>query len=878
MNIGDLPTTPQKAPNASSTPSDTLKSLHLPVGNTPVSKKKSPQVSSANYSVEASRYAVAHDLPDKVPEVDFAFFQDYILPPLNDKIKIQDVISTLETKKVIVDGRWAAFPSDPWEYASGSGGKENTVFSYLADVIKEIISHSGIGDGKAIDYVSRPNSNLVCCCEEEKKAARPDGYFLFEDHTERFDARDYWRDILTPAEFKLRDRHEDLQDDVNKICWNMYQVMKEDPRRRFVFGFTIENTQMRVWLMSRAEVIVSQPFNFITDHAKFIHFVLSQVYAKPHELGIDTNMTVVKGKGDDSTLVYDIVLHHDPVEGGREEADPIVVRTVYLINDDGVKYPLGRGTRVWRVDRLVHGRVDESAPGRVLKEGWVDEDREREGNILEQIKNQPGVIADDDLKLAFDGLLLTPVASGDVMIGDHPDSTRGLITRGADIPDTAEMFSLKVPDSHQPSHTARGTDSAAETQISIAPCTVRLRQKLIRNLKKRHYRILLAEECKPLSKETSLHNVFLGLAEITDGLSLLHLSGCGWVHRDVSTGNIMYHRESDKWKLSDVEFAKRLDFELAHEIRTGTANFMAVEVDKGRYLYRTTPDVPEVPDRKRGDVKVIAKRMNQRRCGNSPAPRKDKEDPSTFIESTPKQPFHYNPTHDLESLWWIGVYFVINKITLPAIASDGAPAVDSTDTILSPATSSLTVEQRQYARRLFYSYEARSSAMSTEDTSDFDEEIMHWPAHLKEICLKLIELRKRLRKHYAIIERPGFVITNQVCNGTTSLDSLYDTFRMTFTFLAGTLAARDITVAPLPFDFDEEGVLHAAAQKSARASVKSNSKRKSHAEGHSVASSSASKKQKPNTQAQPSVGASMSMEVGDMEDRSGTGKGKGVAR
>lgn len=40
--------------------------------------------------------------------------------------------------------------------------------------------------------------------------------------------------------------------------------MKRDPRRRFVFGCTIENTQMRVWMMNRAEVVVSQPFNFIT--------------------------------------------------------------------------------------------------------------------------------------------------------------------------------------------------------------------------------------------------------------------------------------------------------------------------------------------------------------------------------------------------------------------------------------------------------------------------------------------------------------------------------------------------------------------------------------------------------------------------------------
>ncbi|KAI0085338.1 hypothetical protein BDY19DRAFT_966624 [Irpex rosettiformis] len=166
--------------------------------------------------------------------------------------------------------------------------------------------------------------------------------------------------------------------------------------------------------------------------------------------------------------------------------------------------------------------------------------------------------------------------------------------------------------------------------------------------------------------------------------------------------------------------------------------------------------------------------------------------------------------------------------------------------------------------------------MFPEVGSEFDKKAVGWPTHLNAICLELIELRKLLRKHYTIIERPGFVITNEVCDGITGL---YETFRTTFTSLAGTLATGDITVAPLPFDFDEKGVLHMAAQNSARASsVKSNPKRKSHTEDHSVASSSGSKKQKPNTQAQHSAGASMSMEVGDVGDGSGTGKGKGVAR
>ena len=95
-----------------------------------------------------------------------------------------------------------------------------------------------------------------------------------------------------------------LVQDMTQILWDMYQIMREDPRRRFVFGFTIENTQMRVWMANRSEVVVSEPFNFITvrisninfvlksadlqlkEHEKFLHFFLWQMYAPPHKLGI----------------------------------------------------------------------------------------------------------------------------------------------------------------------------------------------------------------------------------------------------------------------------------------------------------------------------------------------------------------------------------------------------------------------------------------------------------------------------------------------------------------------------------------------------------------------------------------------------------------
>lgn len=48
------------------------------------------------------------------------------------------------------------------------------------------------------------------------------------------------------------------------MLWNMNQTLRNDPCRRFTFGFTIEGSSMRIWFCSRAEILVCQPFDFIS--------------------------------------------------------------------------------------------------------------------------------------------------------------------------------------------------------------------------------------------------------------------------------------------------------------------------------------------------------------------------------------------------------------------------------------------------------------------------------------------------------------------------------------------------------------------------------------------------------------------------------------
>lgn len=43
----------------------------------------------------------------------------------------------------------------------------------------------------------------------------------------------------------------------------MYHSLRDDPRRRFAFAFSIENEKMRIWFTNRAAVLISEVFNIM---------------------------------------------------------------------------------------------------------------------------------------------------------------------------------------------------------------------------------------------------------------------------------------------------------------------------------------------------------------------------------------------------------------------------------------------------------------------------------------------------------------------------------------------------------------------------------------------------------------------------------------
>ncbi|KAL5476495.1 hypothetical protein ACEPAI_3352 [Sanghuangporus weigelae] len=250
---------------------------------------KPRSIHSSSYwegTLDERRLTVLEELSFTIPEVPLILFLESLLPPLNNGIDIDAILESLKDQEIIAaNGRWAAFPQDPRSLKG-----ENTIFSPLEDIFSKAVE-TAIQQASALNpmFVLRLLPNAVP--ESERgSTTRPDGFAVVketEDRNQEGNAVVYrWYDIALTCEFKLLDTDAKRDDNVTKIVYSMQHTMTLDLCKRFTFGITIEDTNMRLWFSSRAVMAVSEPSNFITQPELLIHVFLSLAFASKVELGI----------------------------------------------------------------------------------------------------------------------------------------------------------------------------------------------------------------------------------------------------------------------------------------------------------------------------------------------------------------------------------------------------------------------------------------------------------------------------------------------------------------------------------------------------------------------------------------------------------------
>ncbi|KAF9245899.1 hypothetical protein BU15DRAFT_70959 [Melanogaster broomeanus] len=455
----------------------------------------------------------------------------------------------------------------------GSGvatDKEDVVFENLVAVVEAIVNEvqKSTQRNATLKMISKPS---VAPQSGRHNSARPDAYLLM-DGVNRRSATLRSSSDKGASEIGQRDNDQN-------IIWSLHHIMRNDPCRRATFGITIENVNIRVWFTCRSMTLVSESFNFITNVEDTIHLFGCLAFAEDHELGWDTSIRRVLYEG---TIQYLISING------------IVYRTVGIISDFGAE--------------AMRGRV-------IIKDTSRDSDRMPEDEILHDILADKKKFCEDAAAIAAKQHFLTVLDQDDVKIRGVADDTQHLL-HGKDLPDPLLWY--KVSPDHEPTLLPH-TFSVGNVPLPPArPINQRLGSQKIRH--KRHSRLVFDEIGQPIYTLDTLHDVAKTLDGAVRALGYMHRAG--WDHRDISSVNVLRHE--DRGLITDLEYAKRRTSSEYDEVRTGTADFMACEIESQEYLFCPTTPIPGWVLR--------------------PAP------------LSKSSPVVTNPLRDLESSWWILIW------------------------------------------------------------------------------------------------------------------------------------------------------------------------------------------------------------------------------
>ncbi|KAF9810535.1 hypothetical protein IEO21_06858 [Rhodonia placenta] len=325
-------------------------------------------------------------------------------------------------------------------------------------------------------------------------------------------------DIGLCAEYKTYASKKYRNDNVCKVVWSMRQCMREDSRRRFVYGLTIENTTMRLWYASRAELLVSERIHWQKDHKTVVNIFQALMYAEEHTVGWDPTIIYViqkdkgrRGMKSKKSVADEIELAEDnsprvDIFVRDKDGKESWYRTNKLISDFGADGLRGRGTRVWKAKKLVvdesTGEKKEEGPDVVIKVSYIDDDRQREGSILAQIYDFLVAIKKESF---YERCFLSVITHGDVYVHGRLDQTRQLMTRGLPIPEHHATFVVQVQENESASaKTSRGT-GPSRTGTGDYRSSEPGRPFLYKP--RTHYRIVFKEVCQRISDLRSLQSI-----------------------------------------------------------------------------------------------------------------------------------------------------------------------------------------------------------------------------------------------------------------------------------------------------------------------------------------------------------------------------------
>lgn len=374
------------------------------------------------------------------------------------------------------------------------------------------------------------------------------------------DSRCHWSQILIPGELKSNPSA-----DTSSKAWLdlrrcAREVLAAQDTRRFVLGFTLCGSVMRIWEFDRLGGIASEEFDINKDGLQFVSTILGFLWMSDKDLGFDPTINTSDGDR------YIEIKRNDRTE--RLILDRLMGRA---------KCIAGRATTCWKA----HYEKDPRTP-LVIKDSWQYTERVEEGELLREATDK-GVIN-----------VARYYHHETVRVGDADDDVARNVRKGLDVskatnyrPDRSMLTPSTTTDDVARSSGGSGKRSSSEAGAALPPskrsCPASPAKASTDGRPNRiHRRVIVRDYGKPVYEASSRPALLAALEHCIEGHESLY--NAGFLHRDISINNLMINEDDNNssWGsfLIDLDLAVR---ETPEEVsgarsKTGTRAFMAIGV------------------------------------------------------------------------------------------------------------------------------------------------------------------------------------------------------------------------------------------------------------------------------------------------------------
>lgn len=385
---------------------------------------------------------------------------------------------------------------------------------------------------------------------------------IVNDPKARKDSKCHWSQILVPGELKSNPSADKASEAWLDLGRYAREVLSAQDTRRFVLGFTICGSLMRVWAFDRLGGIASEQFNINEDGVQFVFTILGFLWMNEEQLGFDPTITTedrrrfitINQKGRTERLVIDKLMKRAPCIAGR-------------------------ATTCWKAYR----EEDPRTPF-VIKDSWQYTEREEEGKLLREATDK-GVVN-----------VARYYHHETVFVRGEVDEVRSNVRGGLNImearnyrPERSVLplstSTAGAPRKGRSSSAASKKRSSSQTGAPLPPskrsCSASPTKARGDALPNRvHRRVILRDYGKPIYKASSRSALLAALEGCIEGHESLRKAG--FLHRDVSINNLMINEDDNNlsWPsfMIDLDLTTKEQREGASGAKgkTGTRAFMAI--------------------------------------------------------------------------------------------------------------------------------------------------------------------------------------------------------------------------------------------------------------------------------------------------------------